>query len=375
MSNHKKLFLTKTHTAKQNLERRIENPGADSDFISIDSFTKKVNLPDYDIIFVDECSTIDNRTMLDFLSKIKPTTFLVFAGDIHQIESIDFGNWFFYAKSIITTPGASVELLNTWRTQNADIIKLWDEVRNRGELITEMLSMDGPFSDDIGENIFHDCDDDEVVLCLNYDGKFGLNNMNNYFQNNNTDNEVVSWQEWNYKIGDSIIFNDSQRFSTLYNNLKGKIVNIEKTSSEISFTVDAAINLTEKDCEKDELEFIAATEDHTRIRFTVYSYDNETDADDELRMRSIIPFQLAYAVSIHKAQGLEYDSVKVIIPRGNTEKITHGIFYTAITRAKKKLKIYWSSEIMNDIVKNFSEEKSGQRSLEIIRSKLTSKDS
>ena len=42
-------------------------------------------------------------------------------------------------------------------------------------------------------------------------------------------------------------------------------------------------------------------------------------------MKSIIPFQLAYAVSIHKAQGLEYNSVKVVIPQSNTEKITHGI--------------------------------------------------
>ena len=39
----------------------------DSDFICIDSFTRRVNLPDYDIIFVDECSTIDNRTMLNFI--------------------------------------------------------------------------------------------------------------------------------------------------------------------------------------------------------------------------------------------------------------------------------------------------------------------
>lgn len=46
-------------------------------------------------------------------------------------------------------------------------------------------------------------------------------------------------------------------------------------------------------------------------------------------MMSIVPFQLAYAVSIHKPQGLEYDSVKVVIPRSNSERITHGIFYTA----------------------------------------------
>ena len=98
MANQRKLFLTKTHTALQNLKRRIDNPGTNSDFISIDSFTKQVNLPDYDVIFVDECSTIDNRTMGRFLSKMSPDTFLVLAGDIHQIESIEFGNWFFYAK-------------------------------------------------------------------------------------------------------------------------------------------------------------------------------------------------------------------------------------------------------------------------------------
>lgn len=87
-------------------------------------------------------------------------------------------------------------------------------------------------------------------------------------------------------------------------------------------------------------------------------------------MRSVIPFQLAYAVSIHKAQGLEYDSVKVIIPNSNSEKITHGIFYTAITRAKKRLKIYWSAETMDKIVKSFSVDETKQRSLEIVRAKL-----
>jgi len=80
----------------------------------------------------------------------------------------------------------------------------------------------------------------------------------------------------------------------------------------------------------------------TRIRFDVLDFEEEMA--DEDRKKAIVPFQLAYAVSIHKAQGLEYRSVKVVIPSSNAEKITHGIFYTAITRAKEKLKIYWSSE-------------------------------
>ena len=57
---------------------------------------------------------------------------------------------------------------------------------------------------------------------------------------------------------------------------------------------------------------------------------------------------------------MEYDSVKVIIPNSNSEKITHGIFYTAITRAKKRLKIYWSAETMDKIVKSFSVDETGK---------------
>ena len=195
--------------------------------------------------------------------------------------------------------------------------------------------------------------------------------MNTYFQNDNSNGEPIEWQEWTYKIGDHILFNDSQRFPVLYNNLKGKIVNIEKSRDAISFTIDVFINLTQTICESNGIEFISAQEDSTRIKFTVYAYnDFEQQEDENARMLSVIPFQLSYAVSIHKAQGLEYDSVKVIIPKSNSEKITHGIFYTAITRARKKLKIYWSSEIMEEIVESFKEEESTQRSLDIIRKKL-----
>lgn len=373
MANQRKLFLTKTHTALQNLKRRIDNPGTNFDFISIDSFTKQVNLPDYDVIFVDECSTIDNRTMGRFLSKMSPDTFLVLAGDIHQIESIEFGNWFFYAKDIIKTPGANVELLSTWRTQDQALISLWNEVRTRADMITEKLVINGPYSEDIGPNVFKRECEDEVILCLNYDGKFGLNNMNNYFQAANTKGEAIPWAEWSYKVGDPILFNDSKRFDLLYNNLKGRIVDIEKHSGSISFTVDVEIPLTELMCKRDGIEFIESIENGTRIRFAVYEYDESKkgeDLDENLRLKSVVPFQLAYAVSIHKAQGLEYDSVKVIIPSNNAEKITHGIFYTAITRAKTNLKIYWSSETMHDVVKGFATDESKRKSLEIVKTKL-----
>lgn len=277
------------------------------------------------------------------------------------------------AKDIIKTPGANVELLSTWRTQDQALISLWNEVRTRADMITEKLVINGPYSEDIGPNVFKRECEDEVILCLNYDGKFGLNNMNNYFQAANTKGEAIPWAEWSYKVGDPILFNDSKRFDLLYNNLKGRIVDIEKHSGSISFTVDVEIPLTELMCKRDGIEFIESIENGTRIRFAVYEYDESKkgeDLDENLRLKSVVPFQLAYAVSIHKAQGLEYDSVKVIIPSNNAEKITHGIFYTAITRAKTNLKIYWSSETMHDVVKGFATDESKRKSLEIVKTKL-----
>lgn len=369
MNQSKKLFLTKTHTALQNLERRIENPGIDSDFISIDSFTKTITLTDYDIVFVDECSTIDNRTMKRLLEKIYESTLLVLAGDIYQIESIDFGNWFYYAKDIIKTDGANVELLNTWRTDKKELKGLWDEVRKIQPIITEKLAIDGPFSADIGEEIFISQDKDEIVLCLNYDGKFGLNNMNLYFQNANTKSEVYTWAEWTFKVGDPVIFLDTQRSPLLYNNLKGRIVDISKRDSVILFTLDIDTILTERQCRNQSFEFVDVTDFGTRIRLEVVANDDELATEEE-RIKTIIPFQIAYAVSIHKAQGLEYNSVKIIIPSYNAEKISHSIFYTAITRAKEKLKIFWSAETMKTVVESFDKEKNGQRTLELIEEKL-----
>lgn len=115
--------------------------------------------------------------------------------------------------------------------------------------------MDGPFSDDLGEKIF--ClEDEEVVLCLNYDGKFGLNNMNQYFQNANTQSAAYSWEEWKYKIGDRIIFTSTKRSTLLYNNLKGAIVNIEYGEKKIVFTIEVKTHLLEAQCENASFEFI-----------------------------------------------------------------------------------------------------------------------
>lgn len=371
MNQSRKLFLTKTHTALQNLKRRISNSELNSQFSSIDSIIKSNSSIDYDIVFIDECSTIDNRTMKTLLQKINKGAKVVLAGDIYQIESIEFGNWFYYAKDIIKAKGASIELLHTWRTEKEELKSLWDEVREKKPIITEKLSIDGPFSENLSENIFN-LEDDEVVLCLNYDGKFGLNNMNQYFQNANTKSKPFLWAEWIFKVGDRIIFLDTKRSSLLYNNLKGTIVDIVKNESSIVFTIDIKTFLTQEQCKYETFEYVETTENGTRIRLEVIAWDDELSEEDKIK--TVVPFQIAYAISIHKAQGLEYKSVKVVIPSSNAEKITHSIFYTAITRAKEKLKIFWSAETMEAIVKSFTEEKVEQRTLPLIKKNLLADD-
>lgn len=145
--------MSKTHAATENLKRSITAPGNSSDSMTVDQFIRSSGVDDFDVIFVDECSTIDNRTMIQLLQKIPLDSLLVLAGDIYQIESIDFGNWFFYAKELL--PSKSVaELNNTWRTKEKNLQDLWDAVRFYSPIVTEMLAMDGPFSEDIGKSDF-----------------------------------------------------------------------------------------------------------------------------------------------------------------------------------------------------------------------------
>lgn len=90
------------------------------------------------------------------------------------------------------------------------------------------------------------------------------------------------------------------------------------------------------------LEWVKIDGLRTYLKFPIESADN--DDEEFVDAKTIVPFQVAYAVSIYKAQGLEYDSVKVVISSEVDEQVTHNIFYTAITRARQKLKIYWTTE-------------------------------
>ena len=136
----------------------------------------------------------------------------------------------------------------------------------------------------------------------------------------------------------------------IYNNLKGKIIDIEEDEFRFWFSVEIDKVINELEIQFLDLELVGESENNKSIvKFYVNKYRN-ADEDNDSDLATIVPFSVAYAVSIHKSQGLEYNSVKIIITNEIDELITHSIFYTSITRAKEKLKIYWSPECQNKII-------------------------
>ncbi|MEU8988658.1 ATP-dependent RecD-like DNA helicase [Streptomyces sp. NPDC048558] len=337
----RKLFLAHTNPAVDNLKRRVQAPNSEFSTISKHVRSGTSFGATYDVLVIDECSTVSNASLLDVLEK---TSFdlLVLVGDVYQIESIEFGNWFSIIRSYI--PSESVfELTQPFRTTDQGLLTLWDRVRNLEDHIEESLSKNG-YSTVLGESLFQHRSDDEIVLCLNYDGLYGINNVNRFLQASNP-NPAVTWSESTYKVGDPVLFNESDRFSpVIFNNLKGMIVKIDRVPGRITFDVNLERDVTEDDVLFTGLRWVEGS----TVQFDVFERGNSDDDDDSVT--TIVPFQIAYAVSIHKAQGVEYDSVKVVITDANEESISHSIFYTAITRARKRLEVFWTPETQHRIL-------------------------
>lgn len=336
-----KLFLAHTNPATDNLKRRVT--AQESTFRTISSHIHRTGLdPEYDLVVIDECSTVSNADLLKVLDK---TSFklLVLVGDVYQIESIQFGNWFSIIRSFVPST-AVFDLTTPFRTRSKSLVGFWNKVRNIADDIAEVIARNG-YSAVLDKSLFTVQREDEIILCLNYDGLYGINNVNRFLQSSNP-NPEITWGASTYKVGDPVLFNETERFRpVIYNNLKGRIVDIALEAGQIQFDVELDRPLTELDDLGGDLEWVNGS----TVRFSVYDYDTSDEDDDSLN--ATVPFQVAYAVSIHKAQGLEYDSVKIVITDANEDDITHSIFYTAVTRARESLKIFWTPETQQAVLK------------------------
>ena len=94
-----KIFLANTHPAVDNMRRKVTV--GNSEYYTIAKFlSKRNNNTDCDVLFIDECSTVSNDDMRHVLEKAN-FKLLILVGDIFQIESIYFGNWFSIAQKFV----------------------------------------------------------------------------------------------------------------------------------------------------------------------------------------------------------------------------------------------------------------------------------
>jgi exodeoxyribonuclease V alpha subunit len=73
------------------------------------------------------------------------------------------------------------------------------------------------------------------------------------------------------------------------------------------------------------------------------------------------PHETAFALTVHRSQGSEFDEVAVLLPDRPSPVVTRELLYTAVTRAKRKVTIHATPEIVAHAVATRTERASGLR--------------
>ena len=167
------------------MKRKINDN--DAEYMTISSFLYNKSVEtNWDILVIDECSNVSTNDMAKILDKVN-TDLILLSGDIFQLSSIQFGNWFSLLRNFISKD-SYIDLNNTYRSDNNTLLNLWNKVRNISHKIQEDLTS-FRISHKISDDIFNKKSDDEIILCLNYDGLYGINNLNKLLQLSNPNQE------------------------------------------------------------------------------------------------------------------------------------------------------------------------------------------
>ena len=81
-------------------------------------------------------------------------------------------------------------------------------------------------------------------------------------------------------------------------------------------------------------------------------------------LKSVQPSRLpehdtAWAMTVHKSQGSEFDHAALILPAKIVPLVTRELVYTAITRAKQRLSIYADEQVLTQSIVARTERRSG----------------
>lgn len=340
----KRLTETSGMEAKT-IHRALEMNPADGEGF----FHRNENNPlDADIVIIDEVSMVDVTLLYHLTKALKSTARLILVGDKDQLPSVGAGNVLrdlIESKKIHTT-----QLINIYRQGNDSLIITNAHLINSGKM---------PVIDNSSKDFFYEAGNDLVknsetivdlvttrlpnyfgykpekiqVLAPMKAGPCGIDNLNKRLQM--TINPYFSGVELStdftkYHVNDKVM--------QIQNNYEMEYVKYEDNG-----TTQQGTGVFNGD-----IGYISRIDPETRevtIRFDDGKICRYAQTD-------LYQITLAYAITIHKSQGSEFDCVVIPLVPGAPIIVTRNLLYTAITRAKKTVVLVGSKQILARMIHN-----------------------
>ena len=282
------------------------------------------NKTNHELIIVDETSMIDTILFDSLLKGLRHNIKLVLVGDEHQLPSVSPG--LILNDLINSKKFTHIKLNNIYRQSTDSYIPiLANEIKSK-ELGNYLEKKDDYaflecntkdikhiLSDIAKKSINKGLDEDKLqILAPMYKGEIGIDNLNIILQNifnphSNHLKEVV--------IG-TVIYRINDKVLNLVNDPDKGIYN-----GDIGYITDIDIN--------------------SKSDFIKVNFDNNIVSFKKEELQSI---KHAYVISIHKAQGSEFEHVIIPMSKNYNKMLYNKLIYTGISRAKKSLTIIGSSE-------------------------------
>ncbi|WFA08701.1 ATP-dependent RecD-like DNA helicase [Tissierella sp. Yu-01] len=303
-----------------------------------------------DVVIIDEASMIDILLMNSLLKAINPGTRLILVGDIDQLPSVGPGN---VLKDIINSGTIKVIMLDEIFRQAEESMIIVNAHRvNKGEnpLLNEkdkdFFFMSVKSTQEILQTIidlnksrlpnFYGFDSvrDIQILTPMKKGDLGIISLNKHIQQALNPKSKSKAEK---QIGDEI-FRVGDKVMQIKNNykLEWKIIinGMEIEKGEGVFNGDFGY-ITEIDVEEGILKVL---------------FDEEKEV--EYDFKQLDELRLAYATTVHKAQGSEFPVIIMPISSGPPMLLTRNLFYTAITRARKLVVLVGEERYMQMMIRN-----------------------
>ena len=167
------------------------------------------------------------------------------------------------------------------------------------------------------------------ILCAENEGVRGTKAINHLIINNYMKSATLD--DYGFLPGEVVMITKNNHALDLYNGETGLVVSF-KDDNTLYFMIEKETNLVKKEGKKDNSIFKLG-------KFVFYP----------IRLISRSEIDFAFAITIHKSQGSDYESILVILPKKEGHPLVNReIIYTAITRTKGNTYILSNQERLEE---------------------------